>query len=565
MEDRTLTLQRYFVVSTNYQLDNEISCRLAAVHAKSLQKVSLALAEERSPDVVLQRLVQGLVDEGVALARVWLLERGDICQTCPLRDECRDQTRCLHLVASAGRSRDGSEDWSPLSGNFRRIPLGARKVGHIGATGTSVLIRDLAQEQHWKPNADWVARETIRSFAGHPLVFRGELLGVLGVFSRTTLDDEAFEWSRMFASHAAVSIANARAFVELDRLRSQLEIENAYLREEINGVLAPGDIIGNSLAIQRVLQQIDVVAPTDAHVLIQGESGTGKELIARRIHERSRRRGRALITVNCASIPRELFESEFFGHAKGAFTGALRDRAGRFQAADGGTLFLDEIGEIPFELQSKLLRAVQEGQFERVGEERTRRVNVRIVAATNRNLTHEIAQGRFRQDLYYRLSVFPIDVPPLRERFEDIPELTAYFVGRSAERVHMRPPNIGRHQLEALRQYPWPGNIRELQNVVERAVILSRGGGPVQFDLALPAGKPSAAPRSERTETVEEYVTAREFRERERQNVLAALVGAGWRIYGRDGAAARLGIKPTTLASRMKTLGIARPGSRSTG
>jgi transcriptional regulator with GAF, ATPase, and Fis domain len=408
-----------------------------------------------------------------------------------------------------------------------------------------------------------VARETIRSFAGHPLVFRGELLGVLGVFSRATLDDEAFEWSRMFASHAAVSIANARAFAELDRLRSQLETENAYLREEIDGVRAPGDIIGNSLAIQRVLQQIEVVAPTDAHVLILGESGTGKELIARRIHERSRRRGRALITVNCASIPRELFESEFFGHAKGAFTGALRDRAGRFQAADGGTLFLDEIGEIPFELQSKLLRAVQEGQFERVGEERTRRVNVRIVAATNRNLTHEIVQGRFRQDLYYRLSVFPIDVPPLRERFEDIPELTAYFVGRSAERVRVRPPNIGRHQLEALRRYSWPGNIRELQNVVERAVILSRGGGPLQFDLALPAGEPAAAPQSERTGTVEGFVTAREFRERERQNVLAALVGAGWRIYGRDGAAARLGIKPTTLASRMKTLGIARPGSRS--
>jgi transcriptional regulator with GAF, ATPase, and Fis domain len=300
-------------------------------------------------------------------------------------------------------------------------------------------------------------------------------------------------------------------------------------------------------------------------VLILGESGTGKELIARRIHERSRRRGRALITVNCASIPRELFESEFFGHAKGAFTGALRDRAGRFQAADGGTLFLDEIGEIPFELQSKLLRAVQEGQFERVGEERTRRVNVRIVAATNRNLTHEIVQGRFRQDLYYRLSVFPIDVPPLRERFEDIPELTAYFVGRSAERVRVRPPNIGRHQLEALRRYSWPGNIRELQNVVERAVILSRGGGPLQFDLALPAGEPAAAPQSEGTETVEGFVTAREFRERERQNLLAALIGAGWRIYGRDGAAARLGIKPTTLASRMKTLGIARPGSRSPG
>jgi transcriptional regulator with GAF, ATPase, and Fis domain len=525
----------------------------------------LALAEERSPDVVLQRLVQGLVDEGAALARVWLLDRGDICQTCPLRGECREQTRCLHLVASAGASRDGSEDWSRLTGEFRRIPLGARKVGHVGATGTSVLIRDLAEERHWKPDAAWVAREAIRSFAGHPLMFRGESLGVLGVFSRATFDDEAFEWSRMFANHAAVALANARAFAELDQLRSRLETENAHLREEIRDARAPGEIIGTSLAIQRVLQKIDVVAPTDAHVLILGESGTGKELIARRIHERSRRRDRPLVVVNCASIPRELFESEFFGHAKGAFTGALRDRAGRFQAADGGTLFLDEIGEIPIELQGKLLRAVQEGQFERVGEERTRSVSVRIVAATNRDLTQEVGQGRFRQDLYYRLSVFPIDVPPLRDRFEDILELTAYFIECSAKRVHIPPPVIDRHQLEELHRYPWPGNIRELQNVVERAVILSRGGGSLQFDLALPSGEGGLAPRSERTETVEGFVTAREFRERERRNLVAALVDAGWRVYGREGAAARLGIKPTTLMSRMKRFGITRPGGRSRG
>src|SRR4029453_17156117 len=393
---------------------------------QALQQMSLALAEERSLDVILQRLVQGLVDEGAALGRVWLLDRGDICDTCPLRTECSDQTRCLHLVASAGRSRDGADDWSRLSGDFRRIPIGARKVGHIGATGSSVLLGDLTAESHWMPRPAWVARESIRSFAGHPLVFRGELLGVLGVFSRTPLDDDAFEWLRMFANHAAVSIANARAFAEIERLRAQLELENACLREEVNVAVAASDIVGrsHSAAFQRVLQQVELVAPTTASVLVLGESGTGKEIVARRLHERSLRRERPLITVNCASIPRELFESEFFGHVKGAFTGAARDRAGRFQAADGGTLFLDEIGEIPFELQNKLLRAVQEGEFERVGEEQTGRVNVRIVAATNRNLAQEIAQGRFRQDLYYRLSVFPIDVPPLRERLEDIPELT---------------------------------------------------------------------------------------------------------------------------------------------
>src|SRR4029453_17582882 len=217
---------------------------------QSLQRMSLALAEERSLDVILQRLVQGLVDEGAALGRVWLLDRGDICDTCPLRTECSDQTRCLHLVASAGRSRDGADDWSRLSGDFRRIPLGARKVGHIGATGSSVLLRDLSAETQWLPRADWVARESIRSFAGHPLVFRGEVLGVLGVFSRTPLDDDAFEWLRMFANHAAVSIANARAFAEIERLRAQLKLENSYLREEVRVALSTGDIVGSGPAFQ---------------------------------------------------------------------------------------------------------------------------------------------------------------------------------------------------------------------------------------------------------------------------------------------------------------------------
>jgi transcriptional regulator with GAF, ATPase, and Fis domain len=532
------------------------------VRLQSLQRVSLSLAEERSLDVILQRLVQGLVDEGLALARVWLLEAGDICPTCPLRGECADQTRCLHLVASAGRSLDGSEDWSRLSGDFRRIPLGARKVGHVGATGSAVLLRDLSLEQRWMPRADWVARESIGSFAGHPLVFRGEVLGVLGVFSRAALDDAAFEWLQMFASHAAVSIANARAFAEIERLRSQLELENAYLREEVKGVLASGDMVGGSPAFQRVLQQVDLVAPTNAGVLILGESGTGKEMIARRIHERSPRRDRPLITVNCASIPRELFESEFFGHVKGAFTGAVRDRAGRFQAADGGTLFLDEIGEIPFELQSKLLRAIQEGQFERVGEERTRHVDVRIVAATNRDLPLEVSQGRFRQDLYYRLSVFPIHLPPLRERIEDIGELTASFVKSSSARIGIGAAVVTRQHLEMLRRYPWPGNIRELQNVIERAVILARGG-PLRLDLALPAAASEVASdrREQASDGADAFVTDRELRKRERQNLLAALIEAGWKIYGRDGAAALLGMKPTTLASRMRTLGIARPRS----
>jgi len=532
------------------------------VRPQALQKVLLEVAEERSLDVILQRLVQGLVSQELALARLWLLDAGDICATCPLRDECADRTRCLHLVASAGQSLDGTEDWSRLTGDFRRIPLNARKVGHIGATGASVLLREIGVEQRWKPRADWVAREAIVSFAGHALVFRGEILGVLGVFSRTTIEDEAFEWLRLFANHAAVSIANARAFAEIERLKAQLEAENSYLREEVKVALTPGDIVGSGPALQRVLQQVELVAPTDASVLLLGESGTGKELMARRLHERSRRRERPLITVNCASIPRGLFESEFFGHVRGAFTGATRDRPGRFQAADGGTLFLDEIAEIPLALQSKLLRAIQEGQFERVGEERTRRVDLRIVAATNRDLPREVAHHRFRQDLYYRLSVFPIHLPPLRERREDLPDLAAHFVKTSSARVGIPAAVITRQHLDILRGYSWPGNVRELQNVIERAVILARGG-PLRLDLALPASHADVAPDGPTTEPAAPgpagFVTVREFRQRERQNLRAALVKAGWKVYGRDGAAALLGMKPTTLASRMKALGIARP------
>src|SRR5262249_21476095 len=345
--------------------------------------------------------------------------------------------------------------------------------------------------------------------------------------------------------------------------REQLELENAYLREEVTVALATGDIVGSSPALQRILQQIELVASTDANVLLLGESGTGKELIARRIHDRSPRHRRPLIKVNCASIPRELFESEFFGHVKGAFTGAMRDRAGRFQAADGGTLFLDEVGEIPFELQGKLLRAIQEGRFERVGDERTHQVDVRIVAASNRDLPEEVSAGRFRQDLYYRLSVFPIHLPALRDRIDDIPELATHFVRAVSARLGIPANTIGRQNLEVLQAYSWPGNIRELQNVIERAVILARGG-PLRVDMALPAGASVSSARRERApESAEGFMTDREFRKRERQNLIAALGEAGWKIYGRGGAAALLGMKPTTLASRMRALGIERPRSAS--
>src|SRR6516164_3829486 len=378
--------------------------KLWVMDLELLQSISLAVSQIRTVETVLKMIVAGLVDNaGVALARIWLMGPGDICSTCKMSGECSDRTRCLHLAASAGRSQVDSTDWSRLDGSFRRFPLGVRKIGWVGSTGESMLIEDSVADTRWTLHPDWVRDEGIHGFAGHPLVFGGKILGVLGVFARVHINEQQFKWLRVFADQAAVSIANARAFEEIHSLQLRVEQENDYLKSEVKENL--GGFEGQSPALKVLLAQIEQVAPTDATVLITGESGTGKELVARAIHDNSRRASRVLVKVNCASIPRDLFESEFFGHVKGAFTGALRDRIGRFELADGGTLFLDEVSEIPFELQSKLLRAIQEGEFERVGSYKTLKTDVRLVAATNRNLAEEVRKGRFREDLYYRLNV----------------------------------------------------------------------------------------------------------------------------------------------------------------
>lgn len=320
-----------------------------------------------------------------------------------------------------------------------------------------------------------------------------------------------------------------------------------------------GDIVGESLALKKVLSQIATVAPTEAGVLVLGESGTGKELVARAVHELSPRKTRPLVRVNCASIPKELFESEFFGHVRGAFTGAIKDRTGRFELADGGTLFLDEVGEIPLELQGKLLRVLQEGQFERVGDERTRRVNVRIIAATNRDLQAEAKAGRFRLDLYYRLSVFPIDLPSLRERLEDIESLAAHFIRQSARRLGVRVPRLTKAHAQQLRSYDWPGNIRELQNVIERAVILARGGF-LRFELphTHATRRSTVVIPAESGSAVDEALSLDELEAKKRAIIESTLARANGRIYGPDGAAALLGMKPTTLSSMIKRQNLAR-------
>jgi transcriptional regulator with GAF, ATPase, and Fis domain len=530
------------------------------MNPEALQAVALAVAAETSVDRVLTQIVEGLVAHtAVALARVWLIAPGDICETCPLRAECPDQTRCLHLSASAGASVDGRADWSRLDGAFRRFPLGVRKIGRIGASGDGLFIEDVTGDHDWIARPDWVRHERIGSFGGQPLVFNGEILGVLGVFNRDPCDRRTFAWLRTFADHAAIAIAHARALTQIEHLKEQLELENTYLREDVRSDARDG-ILGGSPALRNVIEQVAIVAPTTATVLIQGESGTGKELVARAIHDRSPRRQRALISVNCASIPRELFESEFFGHVKGAFTGALRDRAGRFQAADGGTLFLDEVGEIPLDLQGKLLRVLQEGRFERVGDETTRRVDVRVIAATNRDLQQEVASGHFRRDLFYRLSVFPIVLPPLRERAEDLARLATHFLEQSAQRYGRRGLRLSARVIKTLEAYAWPGNVRELQHVIERAVLLSRGG-VLRLDGALAEPEETARAKSNTSapEALRAVIPEIEWRRRERENVRTALQLAKGRIYGPDGAADILGVKPTTLISRLNALGLREP------
>jgi transcriptional regulator with GAF, ATPase, and Fis domain len=328
------------------------------------------------------------------------------------------------------------------------------------------------------------------------------------------------------------------------RGRDDLQAENLYLRREVQERLGSGVIVGRSATIQRVLDQARQVAATDSTVLLLGETGTGKELIATQIHEQSSRRGRVMVRINCAAIPSTLIESELFGREKGAFTGALARQIGRFELADHSTIFLDEIGDLPFDVQVKLLRVLEERQIERLGSPRSVGVDVRIIAATHRNLEQRIAADAFRQDLYYRLNVFPIDVPPLRERTEDIPMLVWRFVDEFSKSFGKRVDAISRENMEALQRYCWPGNIRELRNVVERAMITAVGHN---LTIPIPAQAPSSLRRSVKMVDVE------------KEHVLSVVEACGWRIRGVDGAAERLGLRPTTLETRMAKLGIKRP------
>jgi len=434
------------------------------------------------------------------------------------------------------------------------IPLGTEWPRHQSRSGwildhhEPMLTSDLQDAPPFAEHAP-LLKEGLRSAVSVPLEIKGKIIGTLNVGSQVPGRYGQSDASLLaaIAEQVALAIENLLAYEEIASLKARLEEENLYLQEEVRAEAAFGDVVGESAGILGALANVRKVAHTDSTVLVTGETGTGKELIVRAIHALSRRKDKILVKVNCAALPAGVIESEMFGHEKGAFTGALSRKLGRFELANGGTLFLDEIGDLPLELQAKLLRVLQDGEFERVGGTHTIKVNVRLVAATNRNLQQAVGDERFRADLYYRLNVFPIVIPPLRERPKDIPHLARHFAMHYASKMGKRVGRLGPEVLDRLGDYAWPGNVRELQNVIERAVILSPEG---RFELGDMATGPQGPGTTQHK--------LRSLEEVERQHIVAVLEGTHWRISGDRGAAKVLGLKRTTLEARMKKLGIVR-------
>jgi formate hydrogenlyase transcriptional activator len=427
------------------------------------------------------------------------------------------------------------------------------------------LRRNLEEEQEFA-NERRLWEEGLRWLCIVPLILRGKCIGTLSVVSREkdpySGQDEQF--LQEVAIQVALAIENMKSYEEIATLKARLEKENIYLREEIRTEHNFEEIVGNSPALLAVLRAVEQIAPTDSTVLIYGETGTGKELIARALHNRSARKDRALVSVNCSAISAGLVESELFGHLKGAFTGAIERRVGRFELANGGTIFLDEIGELPLETQVKLLRVLQEQEFEPVGSSRTQRVDVRVIAATNRNLKEMVDNGRFRSDLFYRLNVFPLPLPPLRERRADIPSLVALFLSRFAKRFGKQVEGVSQETMARLMNYPWPGNIRELQNVMERAVVLS-AGPTLRLDkdlVPVVASEDSLEPAEIPAQEAQPASGLRTLEEVERGHILAALQQTEGVVDGPNGAARILNLHPNTLRHRMSKLGIKRAGHR---
>jgi PAS domain S-box-containing protein len=496
-------------------------------------------------------------------------EAGDYLRTIAVYTEVSEQARLeqhyrelyratpamLHTVDKHGRITNVSDRWLET--------LGFRREEVLGRLITEFMGKELQATLGGGRLEDVIAAGELEDEPRTYVTKSGDVLEV-EVSATGDRDPSGAVVALLVASKDVTARNRAErqlraAFEENARLREELERERDYLREEVQVSMNYGRIIGESPALRQMLARLEAVAQTSASVLIEGESGVGKELVAHVIHARSPRANGPLVKVNCASIPHELFESEFFGHVKGSFTGAHRDRVGRFQLADAGTIFLDEVGEIPLDLQSKLLRVLQESEYERVGDDRTHSVDVRVIAATNRDLEHAVADGSFREDLFYRLSVFPIEVPPLRARGDDVIQIASHFLERTCQDFGHRPLTLSKQQAALLKRYDWPGNIRELKNVIERAVILSRGK-VLRLDLAMSdILNAPAAPSPDVKDAETSLLTERELRELERKNTLLALEMAQWRVSGPNGAAKLLGIKPTTLTDRMKKFELRKP------
>ena len=471
-----------------------------------------------------------------ALRGVVPFDRAALC----LDEPAEDGFRVLRV--------DGPVPLPPITPNADFWPREGSRTGWIVATGQSLNSADLREDTRFIEHEPLV-RAGILSALSVPLIAKGKVIGTLNLGSREVgkYGDWDCELLVAIADQIGLAIQNMLAYEEITSLKSRLEQENLYLQEESRADGAFADVVGESPAIQKVLASVRRVATTHSTVLVTGETGTGKEVVVRAIHELSARKDKILVKVNCAALPGGVIESELFGHEKGAFTGALARRVGRFELAHGGTLFLDEVGDLPLELQAKLLRVLQEGEFERLGGSATIKVNVRVVAATNRDLKKAVAEGRFREDLFYRLNVFPIEIPPLRERREDVPRLTRHFVMLCASKMGKTIEAISEEALGKLTAYGWPGNVRELQNVIERAVILSPSRR-LELDEVLPS--PVAGGKT---------IPGRSLENVERDHIIAVLESVGWRVSGARGAAGVLGLKRTTLEARMRKLGISRP------
>jgi formate hydrogenlyase transcriptional activator len=452
---------------------------------------------------------------------------------------------CLSIASYAGPYQ--RDDYTPLG---RRLKLDDSPAGLAFATRRYVLRRDLETER-LTGSEERAYGHGFRSVCSLPLVVRGVSIGAItvGSLNRAQYTAVDAEFLMEVASQIAIAVDNLRAHEETEALKARFEAEAVYLQEEIKTEHNFEEIIGQSPAVRQSLRKLEQVAPTDTTVLIHGETGTGKELLARAVHDRSRRKSRPLVKVNCGSIPSGLVESELFGHEKGAFTGATQRRVGRFELAHGGTIFLDEVTELPVDTQVKLLRVLQEGEFERVGSSQTIKVDVRVIAATNRDLQEVVRNGSFRADLFYRLNVFPLEVPPLRERREDIPLLVNFFISRFGKSLGKEIRGVSQKSMASLSQYHWPGNIRELQNVIERAAVLAKGPILHVDDTLLRADESASSQTA--IDTLENV---------ERQHILRALGETQWVIHGKKGAAELLGINPSTLRSRMEKLGIKKPG-----